>query len=518
LIRASLYDPDMNIEQKRARARKYYAFLDTLSLKPVYLNSTEFRSFLDYYLEYINRIVTGKDVPYDQNEKSSYLAKAIFDDELLKTFLFKRVGSQMDEPGFYKHRASQYTGFMEQFPNTPEAYRLRMIHKKRYPVSNGQPAPDLVLVDSLGRHTRLSHLKGKVVILTTYYPWQRKDPDLEERIEELRQAIGPDLVLVALGRRENGNRVFFHPLVDYYVNANSENRNLTLYEFPSSQSYSFIIRKNGIIEDCIYLLNISDQTINALKSEKYTLLTRLNNFGQEHTTEIIIILSLLFSMTLIFFLQSRLKARHQALMRKQLNSELKAIRSQLNPHFLFNSLNSLQNFINQSDTKTANLHLTKFSRLMRRIIELSEQESIPLQEELELNRTFIELEQLRYGFKCTFDIEEGIDLFNVEIPSMIIQPFIENAIVHAMAELGEQGELKIIVKEQGTDKIKVEILDNGKGFRAEGKHGFGLRSSRERIDLINSQSREKIDLYIESPSDKNAKKGTAVTLIIPKRI
>jgi len=73
---------------------------------------------------------------------------------------------------------------------------------------------------------------------------------------------------------------------------------------------------------------------------------------------------------------------------------------------------------------------------MRRVIELSEKESITLKEELDINRTFIELEQLRYGFKCTFEIDETIDLYNIEIPSMIIQPFIENVIVHCMAELG----------------------------------------------------------------------------------
>ncbi len=154
---------------------------------------------------------------------------------------------------------------------------------------------------------------------------------------------------------------------------------------------------------------------------------------------------------------------------------------------------------------------------MRSIIELSERESISLKEELDFNRTYIELEQYRYGFSCTFDIDESIDLFNVEIPSMIIQPFVENAIVHAMAELGKEGEMGISLGESDNNRIFVEIRDNGKGMKNLAESGFGLRSSRERIDLINAQNRDKIELFIHSPPDTKTEKGTAVKLIIPKK-
>ena len=163
------------------------------------------------------------------------------------------------------------------------------------------------------------------------------------------------------------------------------------------------------------------------------------------------------------------------------------------------------------------MHLSKFSLLMRRIIELSEKESTTLKEELDFNKTYIELEQLRYGFKCKFDIDKSIDQFNTEIPNMIIQPFIENAIVHCMADLGVKGELSIFVKEKDKDKILIEITDNGKGFLTDTKKGFGLKSSRERIDLLNSQSKDKIELYIESQAADQAIKGTTIKMIIPKK-
>ncbi len=516
LIRASLYSSDISIEEKRAIARSQYSFLDTLTLKPEYLNSADFRGFLNFYLEYINRIITGRDVPYDDSDNNSFLARSIFEVEILKTFLFERLKWQMELPNFFKTRAIQYKSYMEQFPGTPESYRLMQIYKKRFPVSNGQPAPELLLIDSLGKTRHLSDLKGKVVLITRYFPGPRMDENKIEKIEALRKAFkGSEIAVVALSTRFKEPGDFFSPWVDYYVRA-GPNENLISYQFLYQSPYTFIIRKNGIIEDCLPNLNIPEESIEKLRSESYTLLTRLDVFAQNNTRGIIVVLSILLSLTLVFILRSRLKQRQQLMIKKQLNSELKAIRSQLNPHFLFNSLNSLQNFINKSDTKTANLHLIKFSRLMRQVIEFSEKESISLQEEMEFNRTFIELEQIRYGFKYTFEIEDKIDLFNIEIPSMIIQPFIENAIVHCMAELGEDGTLDVIVKEAGMNTIYVEIADNGKGFQVNESKGFGLRSSRERIDLINSQNKEKIELHIESSPDTGT--GSVVKLIIPKKL
>ena len=163
------------------------------------------------------------------------------------------------------------------------------------------------------------------------------------------------------------------------------------------------------------------------------------------------------------------------------------------------------------------MHLSKFSLLMRRIIELSEKESTTLKEELDFNKTYIELEQLRYGFKCKFDIDKSIDQYNTEIPGMIIQPFVENAIVHCMADLGVKGELSIFVKEKDKDKIFIGITDNGNGFPSDTEKGFGLKSSRERIDLLNSQNNNKIELFIESSATNQDIKGTTVKLIIPKK-
>ncbi len=272
-----------------------------------------------------------------------------------------------------------------------------------------------------------------------------------------------------------------------------------------------------MIDNCVGDLYIPEEDISPLILERYTILTRLKSAAERHFIGIVVFLSVLISLVIILLLISKLRQRRQELIQRQLHSELKALRSQLNPHFLFNSLNSIQNFINRSDAKTANLHLSKFAQLMRKIIELSEKESTTLKEELDFNTTYVELEQLRYGFNFNMDIDKSLDLYSTEIPSMIIQPFVENAIVHCMAELGTKGELSIFVDARGEDKIYIGITDNGKGFPTDTNNGFGLNSSRERIDLLNSQNSEKIDLSIESPVDIQERKGTTVKLIIPKK-
>jgi two-component sensor histidine kinase len=518
LIRASLYGSEIDIEEKRAIAREYYSYLDTLSLRPEYLNSRVFRNYLGFYLEYLNRIISGKDIPYGHNEKSYWLAKAVFDEEILKAFLYERLAFQMETPYFFNNENSQYMEFVEKFPDTPESFRLTKLYTKHFPVSNGQLAPELDLVDSTGRKNDLSDLRGKVVILSSGQAWLniRQYEQKIDRLESLRKRFGDDLVMIALDLQYRESRPL-SKYIDYYVSEDQNSQNLYAYKFLRSHRYNFIIGKNGMIDNCVYDLYIPEQDISTLISEKYTILTRLKNAAERHIIGIIVFLSVLISLVLILLLISKLRQRRQELIQRQLNSELKALRSQLNPHFLFNSLNSIQNFINKSDAKTANLHLTKFSLLMRRIIELSEKASTTLKEELDFNKTYVELEQLRYGFKFKLDINESIDLYSTEIPSMIIQPFVENAIVHCMAELGAKGELSIFVDAKGDDKIFIGITDNGKGFPADTNKGFGLKSSRERIDLLNSQNKEKIDLNIESPADNQARNGTTVKLIIPKK-
>ena len=182
LIRASLYGLDLAIEEKRKLAREHYAFIDTLTLRSEHLNSAEFRGFLNFYLEYVNRIITGEDIPYSMNEESYYLAKAVFKEDVLKAFLYERLNYQIETLDFYPKGIFQYKEFIDQFPDSPESHRLTQIYNKHFPVTNGQPAPDLELFDSLGNTAYLSDLRGKVVFLSNYFPGFSVNEENEKQI------------------------------------------------------------------------------------------------------------------------------------------------------------------------------------------------------------------------------------------------------------------------------------------------------------------------------------------------
>jgi ligand-binding sensor domain-containing protein len=177
---------------------------------------------------------------------------------------------------------------------------------------------------------------------------------------------------------------------------------------------------------------------------------------------------------------------------EKLELELKALRSQMNPHFLFNALNSIDHFIWKNDALKASDYLARFSRLMRMILENSRHNRIPLEEELQSLNLYLQLEQMRmeYGFDSEI-VTENLpgDLL---IPPMLIQPLAENAIHHGLMPLQYRGRLQIEIRQITPGKILVTIEDNGVGrppeFRkekTEARPGLGLSITRERIVLLN---------------------------------
>jgi two-component system LytT family sensor kinase len=168
--------------------------------------------------------------------------------------------------------------------------------------------------------------------------------------------------------------------------------------------------------------------------------------------------------------------------------QLKSIRAQLNPHFMFNALSSIQNLMNKNALLEANRYLSKFAGLTRKVLHTSEKEMISLAEEMEIAADYLQMEQLRYGFQYQLKVAEGLDTINIEIPAMIVQPFIENSVKHGMALSKEHGLIVVAIVPNGSSLV-ISVLDNGKGFDASAKNGFGLKLSRERIELLNQLHR-----------------------------
>ena len=205
--------------------------------------------------------------------------------------------------------------------------------------------------------------------------------------------------------------------------------------------------------------------------------------------------------------------------------EMKALRAQMNPHFLFNCLNSINTMILNDEPDNASKYLSKFSKLVRLMLENSEQPEISLKDELETLEAYIQLESIRFNHKMEYKIEvdANIDQEATYLPSMVLQPFVENAIWHGLLHKDKKGRLTIAVNEN-TDNLLCSIIDNGVGreksmtFRKQvglKKKSMGIKITSERLKLLTKQKIKDVINIIDLKDKDNNPLGTQVNIQIP---
>jgi hypothetical protein len=219
-------------------------------------------------------------------------------------------------------------------------------------------------------------------------------------------------------------------------------------------------------------------------------------------------------------------AEREEVERKIADLKLVALRTQMNPHFIFNSINSIQLFILKNDTDAAHKHLSRFSKLIRQVLENSKHEYIPLSEEIQSLELYIELERLRFSSKFDFKIhtDPAIDTDTVLISPMLIQPYVENAIWHGLMHLkNRSGELNILL-EKHDNLLKIIIDDNGVGrknsmlFKKNRTHkSIGLSINKERVDILNSlHNNSSLNItFIDKAGPEGESLGTRVEINLP---
>ena len=207
--------------------------------------------------------------------------------------------------------------------------------------------------------------------------------------------------------------------------------------------------------------------------------------------------------------------------------EMKALRAQMNPHFLFNCLNSINRYIVINDTVKASGYLTKFSKLIRLILDNSANDTTSLENEIAMLKLYLEMESMRFEGKFTYHIETDrtLAIDTIIIPSMIIQPYIENAIWHGLLNKGDNGHLEINFISKGTEELEVIIEDDGVG-RVKAKElksknalknkSYGMKITNDRIKVLNQLYDAAAKVVIEDLYEKNGEAGgTRVILHIP---
>lgn len=243
------------------------------------------------------------------------------------------------------------------------------------------------------------------------------------------------------------------------------------------------------------------------------------------SSTILILLSLILS---IRFRIRKIKQREKQkteLNKKIANIESQALRAQMNPHFIFNTLTSIQHYISNNDTDAALKYLSKFAKLMRKIMDNSKQQLISVAEEVNALDLYLELEVMRFDkkFKYHINIDNSIDQNYDRIPSMLIQPYVENAIIHGL--LPKQGTGKIeILMQRNEDTIICTIEDDGIGRdrskefkknRVQQHKSMGMSITQERLDILNSSLHSKLNAEIIDLYEGGQPSGTKVRLIIP---
>lgn len=205
--------------------------------------------------------------------------------------------------------------------------------------------------------------------------------------------------------------------------------------------------------------------------------------------------------------------------------EQRALQSMMNPHFIFNALGSIQNYILQSKPAEAGLYLSQFARLIRQNLNAINSNMTDLEEEIDRLKNYLDLERLRLDYKFDYKIEfeEGFDEEDLLIPSMIIQPFVENAVWHGIAPIAGKGTIGISFGSQTGNRIKIAIEDNGVGVKTTGNQfskseqhlHLGVEITRKRLEILGKKLGIKTSIQYFEIAPGNPNPGTRVILIVP---
>jgi len=303
-------------------------------------------------------------------------------------------------------------------------------------------------------------------------------------------------------------------LVKYYLKHKREKDALDIYSDFTGRLETLIQSDSSLVDSKI--VQINEERIAQLEKErmlKDELIRKKNSYNNILIAVIGLILVLLF-----FIIRAWLSIRV-----KNKKIALQSLRREMNPHFIFNSLNSVNQFIAQNNEWEANKYLSSYSKLMRAMMENSNKDFIPLSVELEQIKEYLQLENMRFSdkFAYSLEVDENLDINAVAIPNWLIQPQLENAVWHGLRYKDEKGHLWLKIKKK-ENSLWITIEDNGVGIRQSEQwktprqkehQSRGLTNTFERIELLNKLYGMKIKLNIKEKDGEET--GVTVDIQMP---
>lgn len=362
--------------------------------------------------------------------------------------------------------------------------------------------------------------------------------------------VEPEPKLVINEIKINGRKVNLEKEKVFEYTENDLHINYSILAFNTGMGYPLYYRINR----GTWKLTNSDNRdleLTSLKSDEYTIDFKLGNsekyplktlkftikkpIWQIHWFWIGVIVVLLIIAYFIYKTRlKQLQARNRLLvekieLEKNLNkSVLTSIKAQMNPHFFYNALNTIQSFIFADDKKNASTYLSKFSKLTRLILEMSEKEQIALSEEIMALGLYLDIEKIRFNNKLEYRItvDENLNPDLIKIPPMLIQPYVENSIKHGLLHKKDDCQLSIDFK-RGANGITIIIDDNGIGraksaqlnLIKENKHQpFATNANQKRLEILNQDRKKQVVEFIDKTDEQGNSKGTTVIISLPLQL
>lgn len=295
----------------------------------------------------------------------------------------------------------------------------------------------------------------------------------------------------------------------YNVSENTD-ASVKLYRDFLGKLPDLVSKDKSLVDEKI--LEDTEQRIAQLEKEKQLkdeLIRKKNVFNYSLIFALIVLIGLI-----IFIFRTLKKVQI-----KNKKIALQSLRREMNPHFIFNSLNSVNHFIATNNELEANQYLTKFSKLMRGVMENSTEDFIPFQQELDLLQNYLALEKTRFADKFDYEIhvDESLNTQSLKVPGMLVQPFLENAIWHGLRYRTTKGFLNLSFEKEN-EQLKITVEDNGIGIEESKKQktehqkarkGRGMKNTLERIDLLNDLYKKEISCTVK---DKENNSGVLMIL------